>query len=1206
MTWRLTSRIASGASAAASYTSASFLPTAHSLLVCFVHNENQTNSTAPSWTITDSAGLTWTSRAESTHPGGTYAGTGKIWTAPVGATPVAMTITVDVNIATTDYYAVRVVDVTGHDVDSPVVQAKAAVSGVNSGTPSDTKAVTLVLDSTPDASNLVLGFYGTIDNTGNPTLPSGYAAVTENQNPARAYAFYDDASASATLSTSDMGTGVYWGTAAGIELAASGAADPAFPSVVGTPGTENGTSMTTSQALNMPASIVAGELLICAVSLDGAGTMVTASEGWDKLGGSSASTHSGAVFAKVATGTDAITVTGGTTNDYASIIFRVQDHGVTDPATDITFAATTGTSATPDPPNCNPASEQAYLWVEGFSSDDDDDTTTYWSGGFTGIGQLQSASSTSSCLTAVAYRQEVVSAMNPLAMAMAASEEWWAWTLAVPPAAGGPEPITNTGTITPAGAAAKLGSKAATGSVTPVGVSAKASSKAAAGSVTASGSVSMTKVAAISLAGTVTPTGAAGRAAAKALDGTVPPAGTVARDASRELDGTLTPTGAPAKVASKATAGSVGSSSVVTSQKVLVRAFTGSITAAGTLAAAVQKALSSTVTPAGAASKATTKTADSTVTPSGVVARAFIRALTGTLTPVGVAAKLVAKVLSGVVTPAGAEAHGTPPVDSSSAEVRLRWSMVTFTSRSTVRAPQTSAYTAPDRRWASESLIFPDAVGPSTVNLAGVITPTSTQAKAVSATRTGSVTPVSTGRFAAAVQFVKQAAVVSSGLISRASQKTTVGLTTPVGSALKVTSKGVTGALQPAGTQAKAHTGRVLVGAIASIVGLLAKQAQPTKGGTLSPSQIMARAVSRAGSGTIGPDGSGVHNTALGVGGSTAPTSSISQARSVARAFAGAITPSSVVSVTRVLVRTFTGEITPSGAVALIKGMFFTSTITPASTQAHAVTTRKAGAVTPASAGRFQAALFFLKQATIMPSGTAAKAAARAGAGTLTPGGADTLQTALRETGSVVGTGTTTKATGRSATGTITPAGAVAKVTACLLAGSVGLAGVVTTLGVKIRAFFGSVAPAGTAAKAAQRAGAGSVAPAGGDSLSVAMVARGTVPATGTAAKASLRSLVGAVGLAGLVRKAAGKLLAGSVTGTGTYSYVVIDLTAGELFTHPVTLTLNDKGHVVKKFDNYHHATIIDSWHTATCVADSQTPITDDGHTVTIVEQQPR
>ena len=65
----------------------------------------------------------------------------------------------------------------------------------------------------------------------------------------------------------------------------------------------------------------------------------------------------------------------------------------------------------PDPPNSNPGVADDYLWLAGFGADDDDDTATYWGTSYTGLFQVQRAS-TAPCLLAVQYREVNASSQN--------------------------------------------------------------------------------------------------------------------------------------------------------------------------------------------------------------------------------------------------------------------------------------------------------------------------------------------------------------------------------------------------------------------------------------------------------------------------------------------------------------------------------------------------------------------------------------------------------------------------------------------------------------------------------------------------------------------------------------------------------------------------------------------------------------------------
>ena len=213
----------------------------------------------------------------------------------------------------------------------------------------------------------------------------------------------------------------------------------AFPSI-GTLATTADTS-STSVTVNMPASISAGYLLLVICAQDAIGT-ITQSGGsdWTKIEqiNDSGSQCSFAIFGKIAAGSDALTLTSTDSQDMACVALNILNHGVTSGLTEIIRGtAANGADASPDPPNCNPGSAKDYLWIEAFAADDDDDTATYESANYNQVAQIQSANSTSSCLCSVASRGLNASAENPGVMAMAATEEWIAQTLAIPPAAVG-------------------------------------------------------------------------------------------------------------------------------------------------------------------------------------------------------------------------------------------------------------------------------------------------------------------------------------------------------------------------------------------------------------------------------------------------------------------------------------------------------------------------------------------------------------------------------------------------------------------------------------------------------------------------------------------------------------------------------------------------------------------------------------------------
>src|SRR3990167_4578908 len=148
--------------------------------------------------------------------------------------------------------------------------------------------------------------------------------------------------------------------------------------------------------VNMPAGIVAGDLLIVICAADVADT-ITQSGGtdWTKLEQTNNSTVIGLViFAKIAAGGDTLTLTSSGSNDIACVSLRITGHGVTDVTTDIKKGTSaTGTDGSPNPPSLDTGASKDYLWIECFAADDDDDTTNYETSTWVKVAQIQSANS---------------------------------------------------------------------------------------------------------------------------------------------------------------------------------------------------------------------------------------------------------------------------------------------------------------------------------------------------------------------------------------------------------------------------------------------------------------------------------------------------------------------------------------------------------------------------------------------------------------------------------------------------------------------------------------------------------------------------------------------------------------------------------------------------------------------------------------------
>lgn len=217
----------------------------------------------------------------------------------------------------------------------------------------------------------------------------------------------------------------------------------AFPSIAGTAVGSVDTSVATF-SVGHPAGMTAGELLLVFIAQNAFGTISWGAGGAELTRidtGVNGTTIKGEIWARLLTGGEASSSTMSTSGagagaDVAAVSMRIQNHGVSNLATDIIIGtAATGNSSTPDPGNCNPGVARDWLWLASFASEDDDNTTPWGPANYTEILQQESAQTTSSCMMGVAYRQLNASAEDAGAFAMSAANLWRAITIAIPPAA---------------------------------------------------------------------------------------------------------------------------------------------------------------------------------------------------------------------------------------------------------------------------------------------------------------------------------------------------------------------------------------------------------------------------------------------------------------------------------------------------------------------------------------------------------------------------------------------------------------------------------------------------------------------------------------------------------------------------------------------------------------------------------------------------
>ena len=218
-----------GASGTANKTTASFTPSANSLLVMVATVQREGHTTASAWTISDTAWLTWTQRALSSNIAGNFGGDIILWTAPVGASPAAMTITIDPFATTiTGWIGYALFDITGHDTTTPLPQSAVANTTTSTG---NSVSLTVTLGSAPTSGNLVIGvFTGQNDAAGGFTSISGF---TELYNPTTANdhvgVWYRTNTTTAAITCTDLGQSVNWGAAVALEIAAAGGGAAAPP-----------------------------------------------------------------------------------------------------------------------------------------------------------------------------------------------------------------------------------------------------------------------------------------------------------------------------------------------------------------------------------------------------------------------------------------------------------------------------------------------------------------------------------------------------------------------------------------------------------------------------------------------------------------------------------------------------------------------------------------------------------------------------------------------------------------------------------------------------------------------------------------------------------------------------------------------------------------------------------------------------------------
>jgi hypothetical protein len=431
---------------ASSYATASISPAANSLLVLFTADQIAAG-TAPE-AVPTGLSLTWQPLGTRTTNTGLFRV--GAWIAQCGASPGSGAITlteVDRGSGTTSIgTGWSVIQIAGHHVVAPVRQVAIPAPQESGGA----TVRSMYLPGDPADSNSRPIAWFSFGGTQTVTPRTNWSELSETittlpgkvlESQWRSDAF--EATASATFTSMTDFLGIV------LEIAEASA-----PAVIprATIASRAWTSSTTSPvAVAMPSDIDAGDLLVATVATDAAATAAAGGgEGWTEISAASnASAVRLTVLAKIASGSDALNLTLGSSNDSATHVMRIVNHDVVTVATDIEVGTpSTGTSTTPDPPAVTPAANAENLFISIAAVDDDEDVFNFKPNDWAGEALVESAASASSCLIQVAYKYiSTGSAQNPPAFFLGTlgSQEWVGQSLCIPPG-GNLAPVVSAGT----------------------------------------------------------------------------------------------------------------------------------------------------------------------------------------------------------------------------------------------------------------------------------------------------------------------------------------------------------------------------------------------------------------------------------------------------------------------------------------------------------------------------------------------------------------------------------------------------------------------------------------------------------------------------------------------------------------------------------------------------------------------------------------
>lgn len=214
----------------------------------------------------------------------------------------------------------------------------------------------------------------------------------------------------------------------------------AFPTWLDVTTTSGGNTDATSVAVNMPATVASGDLLVMIVSCDGRHTFYIDDELWLPLAhirvqGNSAD---GVIFVRNAVGNEdgtTVTVTlADGSEQFAAQVHRIQAGTWSGNLGGVVWASQTTNSATPDPVALTPYWGAAdTLWIAFYVANEDSDASVYPASYSNGTYTESGANVGFSSSLGSATRTVNTTSENPGTFTIAAAQDWGAGVIAIAP-----------------------------------------------------------------------------------------------------------------------------------------------------------------------------------------------------------------------------------------------------------------------------------------------------------------------------------------------------------------------------------------------------------------------------------------------------------------------------------------------------------------------------------------------------------------------------------------------------------------------------------------------------------------------------------------------------------------------------------------------------------------------------------------------------